>query len=305
MTRLSIPAVARFASLSAPVRGVLWMGLAAILLTGMATIVKQLSTDMHTFQIVFFRTSMGLPFMIPWLVRTRGAGLKTQKLGTLALRGVTTVIAASCFFAALKLAPLADATAIMFSRPLFATIMAILLLNEAVSGRRWTAMMVGFLGVLVILRPGFTELNIGLVLAMIGAVFGAAAASFVRFLSRTESADTITIYFLIFMTLYSVGPAIYFWQPVTWKHAALLLALGFVGAMGQRAMARAISTADISIVLPVDFTRLVFAAIIGWFLFAEAPSVWVWIGGAIIFGSSFYIARREARERAAPRDKTS
>lgn len=301
MTRLGVSYYSRFAALPAPVRGVLWMGLAAILLTGMATIVKQLSADLHTFQIVFFRTAMGLPFMLPWLVRSRGAGLKTQKLGVLAVRGVVTMVAASCFFAALKLAPLADATAIMFSRPLFATVMAILLLNEAVSGRRWTAMIVGFLGVLIILRPGFAELNIGLVLAMIGAVFGAGAASFVRYLSRTDSPDTITVYFLIFMTLYSVGPAIYFWTPITWEHAALILALGFVGATGQRAMSRAVATADISIVLPVDFTRLVIAAIIGWFLFAEVPTVWVWVGGAIIFGSSFYIARRESRERAKPR----
>ena len=287
----------RFAALPASVRGALWMGLAAILLTLMAVSVRKLSADMHTFEIVFFRAALGLPLMAPWLIRTRLVGLRTRKIGFFVLRGVVAMAAANCFFAALALVPLADATAIMFSRPLFATILAILFLNEVVSGRRWTAMAVGFLGVLILVRPGFADVNTGLLLALAGALFAAAAASTVRYLARTESPDTITIYFTIVGSALMVGPAIYVWQTPTWEQVWWILLMGFLGTQGQRSMARAISTADISIVLPVDFTRLVFAALFGWFLFAEIPDIWTWVGGAVIFASSIYIARREAMHK--------
>lgn len=289
---------ARFAALPAPVRGALWMLAASALLTAMAAAVRELTSDMHTFEIVFFRTMLGLPFMAPWLIRTRFAGLRTSKMRFLALRGLVTLGATNCFFGALSLAPLADATAIMFTRPLFATVIAIVLLNEAASGRRWTAMAVGLTGALIILRPGFAELNLGLMLAMVGALFGAAGASTVRYLARTESPDTITVYYAIFMTIFSIGPALFVWQTPTWEQAWWILFMGFVGTLGQRAMARGLASADISIVLPIDFTRLLFAALFGWFLFAEVPAIWVWVGGAVIFASSVYTARRESKSTA-------
>ena len=287
----------RLAALPAAVRGVLWMLLAGVLLTLMAVSVRRLSADMHTFEIVFFRAALGLPLMAPWLIRTRFVGLKTRKLRVFMLRGFFAMSAAVCYFAALGIAPLADATAIMFSRPLFATVIAIVFLHEAVSGRRWTAMAFGFLGVLILVRPGFTEVNVGLLLALAGAVFGAGAASTVRYLARTESPDTITIYFIIIGTGLTVVPAILVWQTPTWEQIWWILFMGFVGTQGQRSMARAMATADISIVLPVDFTRLVFAAFFGWLIFSELPDIWTWIGGAVIFSSTIYIARREAMHK--------
>jgi len=166
-----------------------------------------------------------------------------------------------------------------------------------VSGRRWTAMIVGFAGVLIIVRPGFAEVNVGLLMAMAGALFGAGVASIVRYLARTEAPDTITFYYSVFMPLFAIGPALFYWENPTWEQWLWILFMGFVGTLGQRAMTRAIASADIAIVLPVDFSRLVFAALFGWFLFGEFPALWTWLGGAIIFGSSIYIARHEAMQR--------
>lgn len=285
----------RFDALPGPLRGAVWMVLASLCLSGMAASVRTLSADMHTFEIVFFRTMLGLPFMAPWLLRTRFTGLQTRNLRLFALRGVAAMVATTSFFWGLSLIPLAEATAIMFTRPLFATIFATVVLHEAARGRRWTAMGAGFVGVLIMVRPGFAEISTGVFLILIASLVAAGVATLIRYLSRTESPDTITIYYAIFMTLFSIGPALFVWQTPSWEQTMWILVMGFLGTLGQRAMARSFAAADISVVFPVDYLRLLFAAALGFVLFAEQPVVWTWIGGTVIFVATALLTRSESR----------
>lgn len=291
----------RFEALAAPVRGAVWMLIAAACLTGMAAAVRHLSSGLHTFEIVFFRTMLALAFMLPWLMRAGIGAMRTNRLGMLAARGVVTMIASTCYFWGLALIPLADATAIMFARPLVGALLAMVVLDEVVSGRRWSAMAVGFAGVLIVLRPAFDQINAGVILLLVATLFASVAAVLVRHLARTESPDTITMYYAITLTLLSAAPAAVVWRTPGWDEAVWILAMGFLGTLGQRAMTRAFAAADVSIVLPVDFTRLLFAAAVGFALFGERPGIWTWIGGTVIFASTVFLARGEAAPRRSRR----
>ena len=284
-----------FNGLPGPIRGAIWLVASAFLLTAMAAAIRHLSSDVHTFIIAFFRTGLGIFFMMPWLIRTRGSGLKTSKTPYFAGRAVVTSIATIGYFYALSKIPLADAVAIMFTRPLYGANFAIVFLGELVGLRRWMALGVGFIGVLVMVRPGFEIFNLGLASVFIASIAGAASAIFIRYLSHSESPDTITIYYVIFTTPVMLLLAMLVWETPTWRQLGLLCFLGLAGTLGQRAMSRGFAAADASIMLPIDFTRLLVAALFGFLLFYEVPSVYTVIGGLLIFGSTVYITHREAR----------
>jgi drug/metabolite transporter (DMT)-like permease len=286
-----------FDALTPPIRGAIWMILAAACLTGMAAAVRHLSSGLPTFEIVFFRTILGLPIMLPWLLRSGIGAMRTRRLGMFAIRGVVTMTATTCFFWGLALVPLADATAIMFTRPMFGALLAMVVLHEMVRGRRWTGIVVGFVGVLIVVRPVFDELNAGVLLVLIAALFASAGAILVSHLARTEAPDTITMYHAITLTLLSAIPAALVWRTPGWDEVGWILAMGFFGTMGQRAMTRAFAAADVSIVLPVDFTRLIFAAAVGFALFGEAPEIWTWVGGTVIFASTVFLTRGETNTK--------
>ena len=285
-----------FAGLPGPVGGVIWMLASAVSLTLMAAIIRYLSRDLHTFEIVLFRTALGFVFMAPWLISHGLGALRTDKIGWYVLRAICTAIAATGYFYALAKIPLADAVAVMFSRPLYGTIFAIVFLGEIVGARRWTALAIGFAGVLVMVRPGFETINLGLGAVLVASVAGAVSAILIRYLSRTETPDTITMYFVLFTTPIILIPALFVWVTPTWEQLCWLTLMGFLGTLGQRTMSRGFAAADASIMLPVDFSRLIFAALFGFLLFAEIPSVHTAIGAALIFAGTVYIARREAQK---------
>tara|TARA_R110000868_G_scaffold11116_8_gene54477 strand:+ start:9044 stop:9964 length:921 start_codon:yes stop_codon:yes gene_type:complete len=285
-----------FDGLTGPVRGTIWILISAVCLTAMAATVRHLSSDVHTFIIAFFRIGLGFVFMAPWLIRTRLKGLRTKKTPWFALRAVVTTVASLGFFYALGEIPLADAVAVMFTRPLYGTVFAIVFLGEIVGRRRWTALGFGFLGVLVMVRPGFEVINLGLAAVFVASIAGAAAAILIRYLSRTESPDTITMYMVLFTTPVMLTLALFVWQTPTWEQVGWLAFTGLTGTLGQRAMSRGYAAADASIILPMDFSRLIIAAVFGYVLFTEIPSVYTAIGGMLIFTSTVYIAQREARK---------
>jgi drug/metabolite transporter (DMT)-like permease len=284
-----------FETLAPPIRGAIWMLIAAACFTGMAAAVRHLSSGLHTFEIVFFRTILALPLMLPWLMRAGFGAMRTKRLGMFAVRGVVTMIASTCYFWGLALIPLADATAIMFTRPLFGALLAVLVLHEVVRTRRWSAIAVGFVGVLIMLRPIFDQLSTGIIVLFVAALFASVAAVLISHLARTEQPDTITMYYAISLTLLSAVPAALVWRTPGWDEVAWILGMGFFGTLGQRAMTRAFAAADVSVVLPIDFTRLLFAAAVGFAMFGERPVIWTWIGGTIIFASTVLLARGEAR----------
>ncbi|MEK9646915.1 MAG: DMT family transporter [Alphaproteobacteria bacterium] len=304
MTATTRPIGSWFEGLPGPLRGTAWMLMSAVSLTLMAAIIRHLSKDLHAFEIVLFRTALGFVFMAPWLASHGLSVLKTEKIGWYMLRAVMTAIAATGYFYALAEIPLADAVAIMFSRPLYGTIFAMVFLGELVGLRRWTATAIGFAGVLVMVRPGFETFNLGLASVLLASIAGAVSAVLIRYLSRTEPPDTITMYFVIFTTPIILVPALFVWETPSWEQLGWLVLMGFLGTLGQRAMSRGFASADASIMLPVDFSRLIFAALFGFLLFAEIPSVYTAIGALLIFSATVYNARREARPPSAAGDQT-
>ena len=179
--------------------------------------------------------------------------------------------------------------------PIFAAVLGVFLLRERVHLRRWSAIGVGFAGTLVVLRPGFQAVDLGSSLVLVSALLWAATMIVIKVLGRTESSMTITCYMNLLLTGLSLLPALFVWQapsPAAWFW---LLLIGLLGTAAQIALAQSLKEAETSVVMPFDFLKLIWTAALGYWLFSEAPDIFVWIGGAIIFVSSVYIAYRESR----------
>jgi len=289
------------AAASGALRGALWMVAACIGLGAMNVLIRHLSLSLHPFEIAFFRCLGQVVFMVPWIVARGVARMRTDRLRFHALRSAVGLTAMLFWFSALALMPVAEATALSFTAPLFATVGAALILGETVRVRRWSATAVGFLGALIILRPGISQFTWAAGLALTSAAFMAGSALTVKSLSRTDSPNVIVIYMGLFMTPVSLLPALFVWQTPGLETALWLVVLGALATVSHLMLNRAFAAADASAVLPFDFVRLPAAAVLAYLAFGEVADLWTWVGGAVIFGSSIYIARRESRHgRTAP-----
>jgi drug/metabolite transporter (DMT)-like permease len=289
------------------VRGIVLMAVAALLFSSMHATIRHVSSGMHPFEVAFFRNVFALLFVLPWFLRLGFAPLRTQRFGMHLLRTAFNVVAMLCFFYALSITPLSEVTALNFTAPIFATLLAALILGEVVRARRWSAIAIGFLGTIVILRPGFAEVGLGEILALSSALTWAFALLAIKSLSRTETSLTIITYLSLLMLPLSLLPALFVWQWPSPEQLVWLALIGLLGAGGQYLMTESLSLADTSVVMPIDFTKLIWVSLIAYLAFGEVPDVFTWIGGIVIFGSTFYIAlreqqiaRRDSRAAAAP-----
>ncbi len=256
--------------------------------------IRIVSSELDPLEIAFFRNFFALAFMLPWLAHTGLAGLATGRLGTHLWRAAMGMMAMVCWFYSIALLPLAEAVALNFTVPLFATAGAALFLGEIVRARRWSATLLGFLGIIVILRPGFAEPSAAMALPVLAAVFMAMATLVVKSLSRTDSPAAIVFYMNLILTPLSLVPALFVWRWPSWSALALLVLIGLLAALSHMALTRAYTKADASAVMPFDYARLPFVAGLAFLVFGQVPDFWTWIGAAIIAGSAIYIARREA-----------
>ncbi len=299
MFRLIEPYRRAYLRLPGELRGMLLVLLASLGFSGMHVIARQLQGDLHAFEVAFFRNLFGLLAMAPFFYRHGFAMLKTSKLSLHALRAALQVAGMLMFFTALGITPLAKVSAMSFTAPLFATVGAVLFLGERIRGRRITALLAGFAGAMIILRPGVEALDLGAILVLVSSAGWAVALLIIKQLSRTESSLTLTAYMGLFLTPISLVAAVFYWEwpaPVDYLWFALM---GICGTLGHLGMAQAFHEADASAVLPLDFTRLLWASLLGYFIFAEIPTAYTWIGGTVIFASATYIAVREARLKAS------
>ncbi|MHA1570982.1 MAG: DMT family transporter, partial [Alphaproteobacteria bacterium] len=220
-------------------------------------------------------------------------------------RSLLAMVAMTAWFYGLSQMPLAEATALSFTTPLFSSIAAVLLLGEVMRARRWTATAIGFLGALIILRPGFTEITSATYLVLGAALLMAVSQTIVKQLTKTDHPNAIVFWLAFLLTPISAVPAWFAWQAPTMTQLMWLVALGAVATLGHQALVRSFRVADITAVMPLDFTRLPFAALIGYLAFAELPDMWTWIGAGVIVASSVYIAHREAQLRRRKRQAES
>lgn len=293
--------LARFgAAIPAPARGALWAILGAAGIAVMTALIRHTSHELHPFVVGFFRSLFGLLIMVPWLMKVGLRGLRTKKLHLYLLRGTTGMIGLMTWFSAVAYIPVAEATALFFTSSLFATVLAIFVLGEKVGPRRWGAALVGFAGVLIILRPGIVEPSYGAMLALASALTVGFSMTFVKLLSRTEPVFAIITYMTIILTPLSLIPALFFWQWPTLATLGWLALLAGSATIGHIGITRAFGLADTTAILPFFYFQLPFVALIGFVAFAELPDIYTWLGAGVIASSSIYIAHREARLARAP-----
>jgi drug/metabolite transporter (DMT)-like permease len=265
---------------------------ATVFFSLMHGLIRDASDGMHPFQIAFFRNLFGLIILAPWFLRSGLAPLRTGRIGLHMVRALLNLASMLMFFTALSLIPITEVAALTFSAPIFATVLAVVILGEAVGLRRWAAIALGFLGALVILRPGFATIGPGEILSLASAFLWGFALIVIKTLSRTDSPVTITSYMIVLLIPMSLIPAIFVWQWPSGEQLLYMAAIGMLGTAGHLMMNLALKNADTSVVMPFDFLRLIWVALIGYFAFAEIPDLFTWLGGGMIFASAAYIANR-------------
>jgi drug/metabolite transporter (DMT)-like permease len=286
---------AALARRTAPVQAAFWMILAAFLMAGMGALVRVASAELHPFELAFFRTVLALPIMMPLLLRRGWAGLRLSQWRGYLTRACFSIGGLIGGFYALVHMRYADSIALSFTLPIFATIGAAWFLKENVRLRRWVAVAVGFIGMLVIIRPGTESLNLFSLVAVAAAASAAGATLTVKKLSRTEPAGAIVANLALYLTPMTLAFALTVWVWPSLPTWGLLAVVGLAGTLGQIALTRAYAAADASVVMPFDYLRLPLGAMFGFVLFAERPDLWTFAGAGIIAGSSIYIAYRESK----------
>jgi drug/metabolite transporter (DMT)-like permease len=284
------------------------MLLAALMFSGLNTTVRLASTQVPVLEVMFFRNFFNLVFMLPWLFQIGFAVLKTQRLGLHALRSGFGLTSMFLQFTAISLMPLAEATALSFTTPLFATIGMALVVGERVRARRWSAIAVGFVGVVIMLWPALAApetMSIGApaLMMLCGSLIVGGGFTCVKLLSRTESPNVMVLYMGLFMAPVSLIPALFVWvwpSAIGWLYLALV---GTCATLAHLCFNRAFAATDASAVLPFDYTRLLIVAVFGFVLFGEMPSFWTWLGAGTIVAANIYIAQREAARARDERAK--
>lgn len=282
--------------------GIFLMIAATMLLTSMSTMVRSISEELDPLLIAFFRNLFGLGMILPILLRNGLRPLKTQHMGLMALRGVLNAAAMIIYFVALGMLPLAEISALSFTTPLFVALLVVPILGERLGPRRIASLIIGFTGALIIIRPGLEIVEFGAILTLASAAIWAGAVIVIKYLARTDSPETITMYGLAFLAVFTFPPALFVWRWPTPEEYLWLTAIAAAGTLGQLLFAYSLKIADASLVTPFDFTKLIWASLLGFLIFSEIPTLWTWLGGIIIFASASYVTYRESQDarRATP-----
>lgn len=282
-----------FGALPAAVRGGVWMVMGGVLLVLMAIDIRYLAPRFNVLEMIFIRSVLSLCFMLPWAFKAGLKGLKTEHFGLHVFRNVIHYTGNLGWFLGVTLVTLADLSALQFTIPLFTIVMAALILRERVDRHRWSATAIGFVGALIIIRPGYIPIGIGTVAVLLSAFFYASSQIATKKLSETESPNLVIFYMGAIFVPVSFAPAMFVWVTPEWQDAVPFLILGATGYMAHFCIIRAFAAADASYITPFDFMRLPVSAGFGFLLFGEATEIWTWAGAAVIFGATYYITRHE------------
>ena len=295
------PAGARTAAESQTIMAAAFMVLSAALFASMHGTVRLVSHDLHPFVIAFFRNLFGFLTLLPLLMQGGAKLFMTRRFGMHLSRAGINAISMLTWFTALSMVPLADATALNLTGPLFVTIGAMVAFGERVRIWRWTALALGALGAMMVIRPGFEAVNIGALLAVFSTALAAVSKLMSKSLTRTEDPTTIAAYVQFLMTPITLVVALFVWQWPTAEQFIGLVVIGVLGSLGHLFTAKAYAIAEISFAEPLVFTRMIFATIFGYVAFAEFPDLWTWAGAITICAAATLIAWRERKVRhAAP-----
>ena len=256
--------------------------------------VKLLSDDLHPIIICFYRCLMGLIIITPFVARNNFKALQTDNMRLQIFRALINIISMICWFSAIGMMHFEKATALGFTTPLFTTVLAVLILGEVIRFHRTAALLLGFVGILIIIRPGYMPFEFGTILMLIASFSFSFVLIFVKKLSATDSSLTIIFYHLLYMTPAFFILSLFYWQSINFNQLVIFSLMGSSGLLSHWCLAQAFKMSDTTFVMPLQFTKLIWASLIGLFIFAEQPDIWTWVGGIIIFISVVYITYREA-----------
>ena len=260
----------------------------------MASSVKFLSNDLNPFTITFFRCFVGLIIVFPFVAQNKFKALKSKNIKLQFFRSFINVISTITWFSAIGIMHLEKATALGFTTPLFTTILAFIILKEVIKKHRIIALLIGFLGVLIIIRPGYLPLDFGTMLMLTASLSFSIVLILVKKLSDVDSSLTIVFYHLLFMTPLTFVITIFFWEGINFSQLFIFILMASAGLISHWCLAQAFKLSDTTFIMPLQFTKLIWASIIGFYIFSELPDIWTWSGGIIIFASVIYITYREA-----------
>jgi len=270
-------------------RGGVWMLLYAASFAVMGAMVHLLGRDLPTIQIIFLRGLLGLIWLLPYLAWRRFSDLSTGNFRLHLWRGLASMITMSVTFFAYSTLPLADVVALSFTTPLYLMFFAVWLLKERLSQKHLMAALVGFGGILVTVRPGFSSFDPLILFAVVSPVLIALVQLLIKHMIRSEGIITIITWFSLSIILFSAPAAWWYWEPIPVDRWPLLLAMGGLATLVQITISQAYLVADAVAVTPYEYSRLLFAGILGFLFFDEHPDVFSLIGASAILGANFFL----------------
>ena len=269
--------------------------LSIVLFSIMNIFIRKAAENLHVFEVVFFRNLLAFIVMLPILKFTGLAAIKMNNTKLFFMRGFFGAIGMLAGFTSLTLIPLAQATAISFSKPIFITIGATIFLGEIIKARRIAAIIIGIIGMLIIVQPGVNSFSFGIMLAIIAALAGSLNALIVKKQTLTDTPQAIVTWMVIILIPITFIPAILVWEWPSFETWLYLWGIAIVGTLAHFSWTKSYSMADITSLQPIEFIKLPIMALLGWMIFSEIPGTWTWVGGLIIFMSTIYISHREAK----------
>ena len=277
-----------------PLHGLFWMLVSCALLAGVAVLGRYVSLEgVPTFQIVFLRIVFAILAFTPLIIWRGSEIFRTRHIRLYASRVVVGLTGMTLWFAALAHITVGEVTAIGFLAPIIGTVGAALFLGEIVRWRRWTATLVGFVGALIILRPGVQSLELGPMLALGAAIGMAISGLLIKNLTGKDDPDKVVLIALCLQAPVALIPAALVWQAFEPELWWIFAAMGVTGMLGHITLTRAFRAADASLVMSLEFARLPFAVLFGFLLFGELIDLWTWVGAGVIFAAALYTARRQ------------
>lgn len=291
--------VARWLALPPNLRGILWVAFSGVLFAALNVFTLIPAQHLNPYVMAFLRYFFGALFLVPIVMRLGlYRSLHTRRMPLHISRGAIHTAGMMLWFVALPLTTLAEITALGFTGPIFVTIGAALFLAEKVGPRRWMAVIVGFIGAMIIIRPGFGDIHLGVICILISTPIFSASNLISKALARTDSSTTIVIWQNIVIVVCALPFALWFWQTPGWIDIGWFLLAGLAGTLGHICQQRGYQLADITLLQPIGFLSLIWNTMLGYFLFFQKPDVWTFVGAAVIFASALYISHREAVRRS-------
>lgn len=285
--------------LSPTLHGILLMVASMASFAVMAVFIRGLSGEVPSTLMVFLRNLFALGMMLPWVAHKGMAVLKTDRIWRHVWRAGVGITAMEMWFYGISSMPVTHATAINFTTPLFATALALLFLGERAGWRRWSALLIGFAGTLLIIRPETHGFGTGAVIVLIASALMAVASILVKTLTHSEPGGRIIFFMALFMTLFSAPLAIPYWKILTPMQYAGMIVIALTSTISHFCLVKAYTKTEMVVLMPFDFTRLVFTSVMAYFAFGEVLDAWSWAGSAIIVGSAAYITWREQQVKSA------